>query len=124
MSKAATETYSAQLDLLPASDLRQPDTCQRAALALAPGSPDYKSLYLQPVRVTVPIPTVKAPRCSDEDAKSISILLTCDGAGKVAKRKALADLLMRAAILGRDGWQTILANTAVRHAEDGAKHAH
>lgn len=57
------------------------------------------------------MPPVKPPRDSGEDAKSVAILLTCDGAGKDAKRKALADLLMRAAILGRDGWQTILANT-------------
>lgn len=38
MTNAAPETYSAQLDLLPASDLRRPDAGERAALGLAPGS--------------------------------------------------------------------------------------
>lgn len=55
------------------------------------------------------MPPVAPPRDPKRDAELVAQLLTCDGVGKTVKRKILAELLQRAALLGPN-WNTILTD--------------
>lgn len=56
----------------------------------------------------IPMPPVKPPRDPKRDEDLVKMLLTCDGAGKAAKKEALAELLARAIVLGNSEFGRIL----------------